>query len=427
MKHHNSHFIAYSVTITATLLLMLGAFGVGLVLAPTINQEAEAAALSAEQPAAQLPAQRQQVAAASDVILAYEEAMTAIYEKTAPSVVYINVIKTVEQPATEEFEFNSPFDFMPGPQQQFPHRGQGSGFVWDKDGHILTNYHVVADATSVEVIFANEKRVEAEVLGVDPDADLAILQVDMPASELTPIVLGNSDDLRVGQLTIAIGNPFGQEFTMTTGIVSAVGRVVQSGNSPFSIPKVIQTDAAINPGNSGGPLLNRKGEVIGINTQIISRSGSNAGIGFAVPIDIARQIVPTLITGEDYQYAWLGISGTTLSPEVAEFMKLPADTPGAIILNVAQDGPADEAGLQGSDKTLTENGQEFQLGGDVITAINDQPIHDMNDLITYLVNETEPDETVTLTVIRGDDGETEEVAVTLGVRPRADEMSSTEE
>ncbi|MDX1521274.1 MAG: trypsin-like peptidase domain-containing protein, partial [Anaerolineae bacterium] len=311
---------------------------------------------------------------------------------------------------------------FPQTPEEFYNQGQGSGFVWDEAGHIVTNYHVVENASRVEVIFANDTIVEAEVLGVDPDADLAVLQVDVPAGTLKPVTLGDSDALQVGQLAVAIGNPFGQEFTMTSGIISAVGRTIRSGNSLFSIPEVIQTDAPINPGNSGGPLLNRQGEVVGINSQIISRSGANAGIGFAIPINIAKQIVPTLIEGEKFEYAWLGITGTTLTSEVADFMKLPADTRGVLVIDVAQDGPANEAGLQGSDKTLTVEGAEYQLGGDVIIGIDDQPVEHMDDLITYLIEETRPGDEITLEVIRPD-GEQETINITLAARPGVDAVS----
>ncbi|RME50310.1 MAG: PDZ domain-containing protein, partial [Caldilineae bacterium] len=304
------------------------------------------------------------------------------------------------------------------PQQprEYYNHGLGSGFVWDKEGHIVTNYHVVADATDVEVVFADGTEAKAEVLGTDPDADLAVIKVDLPAEDLHPVTLGDSDALQPGQIAIAIGNPFGQDFTMTSGIISAVGRTIRSGNSPFSIPEVIQTDAPINPGNSGGPLLNRHGEVIGINTMIISRSGASAGIGFAVPINIAKTVVPTLMKGERYEYSWLGITGTTLTPEVADFMDLPDGTRGVLVIDVATNSPADKAGLRGSDKTLKVAGAEYQLGGDVITAIDDQPVEEMDDLIAYLVEETRPGDTVTLTVLHPN-GEQETLKVTLAARP----------
>lgn len=405
------------------LLVMLASFAGGLIAAPYLTHPAAAAPVAPPESLAAPPAQP--ATGDSDIVAAYEQALIDVYQNALPSVVNIRVTQKIERETGNGFDFpfrpfGSPFEppFSPGPEE-FYNRGQGSGFVWDKEGHIVTNYHVVAGATDVEVIFANDnKTIKAEVLGSDPDSDLAVLKVDLPAADLQPLTLGNSDTLQVGQLAIAIGNPFGQDFTMTSGIVSAVGRTIRSGNSLFSIPEVIQTDAPINPGNSGGPLLNRQGQVIGINSQIISASGANAGIGFAIPINIAKQIVPTLIKGDTFEYAWLGITGATLTSEVADFMKLPADTRGALVINVAQGSPADEAGLQGSDKTLKVAGAEYQLGGDVITAINDHPVEDMDDLIAYLVEETRPGDRVTLQVIRAD-GTRESVEVELGVRPNA--------
>jgi S1-C subfamily serine protease len=346
----------------------------------------------------------------SEALATFEDAVTKIYERALPSVVDIEVTQRVTPGSVNRFGFGQQ------PEDLF-RRGEGSGFVWDNEGHIITNYHVVEDAQTVKVIFANGTSAEAQVMESDPDADLAVLKVNLPTSELHPLVLGDSDELKVGQLTFAIGNPYGQDFTMTSGIVSAVGRTILSGNSPFSIPEVIQTDAAINPGNSGGPLLNRQGEVIGINTMIISDSGSNAGVGFVIPINIAKQIIPTLIAGEEYEYAWLGISGTSLTDEVAELMNLPADTQGALVISVAQGSPAAEAGLRGSEKVATIAGQEYPYGGDIITVIEREPVSDIDDLITYLVESTRPGGQVTLGLIRSG-GEKETVTVTLGVRPK---------
>jgi S1-C subfamily serine protease len=382
------------------------AFAGGLALSPQLyavaqaaDQEAviESSSLSLAEPAPQ-----------SDVALAtFERAVIGIYQTTLPSVVDVEVAQRVTLGIRDQFG-QQPEDLF--------RRGEGSGFVWDKEGHIVTNYHVVQDTEVVKVSFANGVSAEAEVIGADADADLAVLKVDLPASELQPLILGDSDELQVGQLTFAIGNPFGQDFTMTTGIVSAVERTIRSGNSSFSIPEVIQTDASINPGNSGGPLLNRFGEVIGINTMIISESGSNAGVGFAVPINIAKQIVPTLIAGEDFEYAWLGIIGTSLTKDVTEAMNLTDDTQGALIISVAQNSPAAQAGLRGSQDVLTIAGQEVPYGGDIITAIQEEPIADMDDLITYLVEKTRPGDQVSLSLIRSG-GEAENVTVTLGTRP----------
>jgi S1-C subfamily serine protease len=398
-------YLVVSVSVVVTLLLViLGAFAGGLILAPQLLEPARAAA-------------NPQAATETDLVAAYEQALIDIYHEALPSVVNIDVAQKIDHPPVDGFD-SSPFSSPDSPNggPDFFNRGQGSGFVWDKDGHIVTNYHVVGDATEIRVTFEDGRTVPAELLGGDPDADLAVIKVDLPASELQPVTVGDSSQLQVGQLAIAIGNPFGQEFTMTSGIVSAVGRTIRSGNSQFSIPEVIQTDAPINPGNSGGPLFNRQGEVIGINSQIISRSGSNSGIGFAVPINIAKQVVPTLIKGEKYEYAWLGITGQTLSPEAIDFMKLPADTKGALIIAVAKDGPAEKAGLLGSDKTMPEAGAEQPVGGDVITAINSQPIAEMDELITYLIAKTRPGDKVTLDVIRAN-GQSEQLNVTLGTRP----------
>lgn len=389
-------------------------FGVGVALAPSLDSVVRAA------PAPQIEERDQSGdfgADQADPVAAFEQALVDIYRNALPSVVKIQVTEQMEGLSSDRFNFGSP----PSPESpqapdEFFRRGEGSGFVWDSQGHIVTNYHVVAGASEVEVRFADGRTLEAVVLGTDPDADLAVLKVEVPAGELQPLSLGDSEALQPGQLAIAIGNPFGQEFTMTSGIISAVGRTIRSGNSPFSIPEVIQTDAPINPGNSGGPLLNRTGEVIGINTQIVSRSGANAGIGFAVPINIAKQVVPVLIEGSEFEYSWLGISGQSLNSDVAELMKLPADTYGVLVIRVAQDGPADQAGLRGSDRMLTVEGLEYELGGDIITAIGDQPVREMDDLIAYLVEETRPGDQITLDVLRGT-GEREEVTVTLGARP----------
>ncbi len=416
--NHQVTFSYKTLTIGLVALLlvaMLGMFAGGVFLAPHLNGIAQAAQTSPSD---------------ADVVAAYERALSDLYNAAVPSVVSIRVTQSVEgrSQLPTPFEFGPP-DALPQPDEEGqipPRRGQGSGFVWDTEGHIITNYHVVADATGVEVVFANGRTVEAEVLGTDPNSDLAVIKVDLPASELQPVTLGDSDNLKVGQLAIAIGSPFGQEFTMTSGIVSAVGRTIRSGNTFFSIPEAIQTDAPINPGNSGGPLLDRQGAVIGINTQILSFSGVNGGVGFAVPINTAKQVVPTLIKGEDYEYAWLGITGATLTSEVIESMKLPTDLQGALIINVAQDGPADKVGLVGSDKTtLTVEGIDYQLGGDIITTIDGQPVKSIEELITYLNQETRPGDTIQLEVIHAD-GSQETVNVTLGTRPSVEELMQQE-
>jgi len=332
-----------------------------------------------------------------------EELLVNIYERVNPAVVNIRVIKRVEQPAT----FLTPDEFY--------QEGQGSGFVWDQEGHIVTNNHVVEGADEVEVVFWDDTVAEGKVIGTDPDSDLAVVEVDLPAEELHPVELSDSDELRVGQLAIAIGNPFGQAGTMTRGIVSALGRTFSSGSSPFAIPEMIQTDAAINPGNSGGPLLDSQGRVIGINTLILSRSGSNSGVGFAVPVNMAKRVVPVLIEEGEYQYAWLGITGQDLIPAIVEAMDLPASTRGALVVAVGQGGPADQAGLRGSTETVEIKGRPLEIGGDIILAIDGTPVQDMDDVIVYLVKNTRPGQKVELSILR--DGQEQKLTVELGERP----------
>ena len=422
-------YVAIIFSVAATLILTLAAFSAGLLLAPQVSGQAQAAGL-ADSSNSIRPAS-QPAAADSDIVAAYEQVLINLYQDVLPSVVNIRVTKKVDLSGIDPFNldpdrFSRPdepdSEAEPEADPEDPHeffnQGGGSGFVWDQAGHIVTNHHVVNNATEIEVIFADETRAKAEIVGSDPDADLAVIKVDLPAAALIPVKLGDSDELQVGQISIAIGNPFGQDFTMTSGIVSGVERTIRSGNGPYSIPEVIQTDAPINPGNSGGPLLTWQGEVIGINTQIVSRSGSSSGVGFAVPINIAKRVVPTLIEGQVFEYAWLGISGNTLTAEAVTFRDLASGTKGALIMAVAEDGPADEAGLDGRNRDSGVESDEFRFGGDIITAIDGQPITDMDDLISYLVGETRPGETVTLDVIRAD-GAKEQVEVTLGVRPAA--------
>jgi serine protease Do len=363
---------------------------------------------------------------ADAIVAAQEQVFTGIYERVVPSVVQIRVVQRVGRtsnvPRFPDIP-GFPFEFDPAPRdrqspEDFFRRGGGSGFVWDDQGHIVTNHHVVAGADRITVTFYDRTEMEAELLGSDPDSDLAVLRVDVNQSSNRPAELGDSSSLRVGQLAVAIGNPFGQDFTITSGIISALGRTIRSGNSQFSIPRVVQTDAPINPGNSGGPLLDRQGRVIGVNTQIITESGFSSGIGFAVPIDTAKRVVPALIETGEYEYAWLGISGTSLTPDAAELMGLPRDTRGALVIDLSPNGPAAEAGLRKSEVTQRQEGIEYQLGGDVIVSVNGESITDMDQLVTYLIENTVPGEVIQVEVIRG--GETREtVEVTLGKRPGA--------
>ncbi|HIL32146.1 MAG TPA: trypsin-like serine protease [Dehalococcoidia bacterium] len=348
---------------------------------------------------------------AMNLVAAQESVMIQIYQKAVPSVVNIQVIQ-----GSGGNDGTGAFPNVPGVPEDFLERGEGSGFVWDDKGRIVTNQHVIDGAEVVTVIFSDRTQVLAKVLGGDTDSDLAVLELLEPIDGLNPIDLGDSSEVLVGQLAIAIGAPFGQEFTMTSGIVSAVGRTIRSGFSQFTVPEVIQTDAPINPGNSGGPLLDRHGRVMGINTQIISRSGSNAGVGLAVPINIAKMVVPALIEDGKYEYSWLGISGGPVRPDVVQLMDLPEGIEGALVITVREDGPAADGGLTGSDRIEVVNGIQYALGGDTITGIDGSKVRDMTDLIVYLTNNTRPGDEIMLEVIH-QDGTSEDLQIVLGTRP----------
>lgn len=300
--------------------------------------------------------------------------------------------------------------------------GQGSGFLYDEDGHIVTNAHVVQDAQSVEVTFSDGTIREAEVIGTDLNSDLAVVHVDELPGEIAPLPLASMESLAVGQTVVAIGNPFGLDGTLTRGVISALGRSIPA-LTPFTIPQSIQTDAAINPGNSGGPLLNMRGEVIGVNDQIRTDgvNNSNLGVGFAIPVSIVRLIVPDLIQNGEHDWAWLGVRGSSLTPPLVEAMDLPVEK-AAYIASILPGGPADKAGLEGEDETRTIDKRLVSLGGDVVTAIDGQPVKSFDDLLIYIALEAEPGEPVVLTIWR--DGEYLDVTVTLEERP-AELTSST--
>ena len=359
---------------------------------------------------------------ADEIVAAYESVIGDVHENVLPSVVSIFVLNRVEVSGSIP-GFTYPFPFgQRAPQggeseQEFFYRnGQGSGFVWDTQGHIVTNRHVVVDAERITVQFSDGRSYAAEVVGLDQDSDLAVIKVERDTEQLTPVTLGDSNEVRVGQLAITIGNPFGQEFTTTTGIVSAIGRTIRTGDSHFSLPKVIQTDAPMNPGNSGGPLLDRKGQVVGVDAQIITRSGANTGIGFAIPVNIAKQVVPVLISEGSFTYSWLGIRGTTITLEAVDLMGAPEGTRGAQVIALAEEGPAHIGGLVGSTKTKRTSQGNIRYGGDVITAIDGQPVLGMTDLIVYLLENTRPGDTVAMRVVR-EGGEVAEIKVTLDARP----------
>jgi len=292
---------------------------------------------------------------------------------------------------------------------------QGSGFVYDAQGHIVTNAHVIQGAEEIEVRFSDATARIAEIVGEDLHSDLAVVKIDSLPEGVRPIPLADMESLVVGQSVVAIGNPFGLEGTLTRGIISALGRSIPALTS-FSIPEAIQTDAAINPGNSGGPLLNLRGEVIGVNAQIETdgTSASNLGVGFAVPVSIVRLVVPDLIEKGEHEWAWLGVRGGSLFPTLVEAMDLPVEK-GAYLAEVLDGGPAIKAGLRGASREVSLNGRRVSVGGDVITEIDGQAVRSFDDLLIYISLNTSPGQTVSLTILR--EGDYQEVEVTLEKRP----------
>jgi S1-C subfamily serine protease len=300
----------------------------------------------------------------------------------------------------------------------------GSGFVYDTQGHIITNMHVVEGATEIEIDFPSGQKVHGTVIGTDSDSDIAVISVDVPADQLHPLNLGDSAVLKVGQFVVAIGNPYGLSSTMTVGIISAMGRTLESirqtaEGTPFTAGDIIQTDASINPGNSGGPLLNLQGEVIGIN-RAIRTSGTtstgdpvNTGIGFAVSINIVKRVVPELITNGTYDYPYLGLSCIEeLSLVEQEALGLSQST-GAYVMEVVSGGPSEQAGLVAGTRTTSITG--LNAGGDLIIAVDDQPVRVYGDLVSYIMTSKSPGNIVILKILRN--GEEKEVSITLGRRP----------
>jgi 2-alkenal reductase len=285
-------------------------------------------------------------------------------------------------------------------EQEIVPVGTGSGFVFDGKGRIVTNAHVVQGAEQVDVAFSNGSIRSAETIGMDRNSDLAVLQVDQLPDEVFPLQLGNMQELAVGQTVVAIGNPFGLDGTLTKGIISALGRTIPA-LTPFSIPQAIQTDAAINPGNSGGPLLDLHGHVIGINAQIETdgQTRSNIGVGFAIPVNIINLVIPELITNGKFEWSWLGVRGGNVNPTLVMAMDLPIDR-GAYIVNVSPDGPSDQAGLHGANEQVVVDGRVLETGGDVVVAIDGQPVSTFNDLLVYIALQTRPGQDVTLTIVR---------------------------
>ena len=327
-----------------------------------------------------------------------ESTMTLVqlFQKAEPAVVQINVKKIVSEGATEE---------MPS--------GSGSGFMYDDTGHVITNSHVIDDAMKITVTFLDGESYPAEIVGDDADLDLAVLKINSRNSYLHHLELASSSELKVGQQVVAIGNPFGLSGSMTTGIVSQIGRLLPQ-ESGYSIPNVIQTDAAINPGNSGGPLLNMNGEVVGINTAIQSETGNFTGVGFAIPSDTVKKMVPILIRDGELRHPWIGISGIDIDYELAEIRGLDS-TKGFLIVSVIEGSPAEFAGLMGSETREIIDGRDIPMDGDIIVKIDGELVRKIADILVHLQMEKLVGDEMVLTILR--DGEMMEKTIFLGERP----------
>jgi S1-C subfamily serine protease len=348
--------------------------------------------------------------AAAPVIIAPEGAasntlesqVAAVYDLVSGSVVHIRARSVA-------------YDFFLNP---VPQDGTGSGFVYDDAGHIVTNYHVIEGAEQVFVLLEDETTLEATVIGSDPSTDLAVLQVPVEKLASRPLALADSDALRIGQFVVAVGNPFGLDRTLTFGVVSSLGRVIESPDGRF-IGEAIQTDAAINPGNSGGPLLNLEGRLIGVNSQIFSPSGANAGIGFAIPVNTVKQVIPELIQFGYYRHPWVGAQFFELDTQRSAALKEAGiDVPeqGLLVVEVAAGSPAEQAGIRAGEKIMYWGNMRLPVDGDVITAINGTPINSYQDYIVYLEINTRPGDTAKITFVR--QGQPMDVTITLGEQPQ---------
>jgi S1-C subfamily serine protease len=329
-----------------------------------------------------------------------------IYREAAPGVVQVTATQVVSTPSID------PFFGFPAPQNE-RQEALGSGFVIDKAGHIITNYHVIEGARSVDVSFSNNESMRARIVGTDPSTDIAVLQVDAHSRALSPLPLGDSDAVHVGDSVVAIGNPFGLERTVTAGIVSALQRVIQAPNA-FSIDHVIQTDAALNKGNSGGPLLDVRGNVIGVNSQIQSESGGgNVGVGFAVPINTVRTVEAQIVKTGHAEHAFLGVKVQAVTSDVARLFRLPA-THGLLVASVQRGSAAAKAGLRAGTHQVTDAGESYPLGGDLIVAADGVRLSSLDQLRDVISNK-QPGDRLTLEIWRGDQNMT--LGVKLGRQP----------
>ena len=318
--------------------------------------------------------------------------LVEIFERTEPGVVRVNVQRN-----------NT--DLVPF--------GVGSGFVFDKRGHIITNQHVIDGTKKTVITFLDGRSYNAEIVGVDQYTDIAVVKVDADLSLLHPLLLGDSGNLKVGERISAIGNPFGLSGSMTSGIVSQLGRLLSSG-SGYSIPDIIQTDAAINPGNSGGPLLNQRGEVVGINTAIQSTTGEFTGVGFAVPSQTIAKIVPVLIRDGEYKHPWIGISGRDIDPDLAKILNL-KDALGFLVISIVEDSPAAKAGLVGSTSTASVDDITYLIGGDIILSVDNIEVRKIDDILIHLQRAKTVGDDMTLGILR--DGKEMSITITLQERP----------
>jgi 2-alkenal reductase len=340
----------------------------------------------------------------------HEDLLVELYRRASPAVVSIDVIGDLSTLLPE--------DHPSLPEDPIRPFSQGSGFLFDDQGHIVTNNHVVDGSQALQVTFYDGSRMEAQLIGRDPDSDLAVIKVDQLPPGVAPLPIGDSREVLVGQTAVAIGNPFGEQNTLTVGVISGIGRSLSGPQRDptrrFSIPNVIQTDAAINPGNSGGPLLNTRGEVIGVNTAIASSNGVFEGVGYAVPSSSVRRIVPVLISEGEYQHAYVGVSMRDIDVFLADRFDLDSSQ-GVLVQEVLENGPAEQAGLRAGTEEAEYLGAPLFLGGDIITAINGQRVNSGDDLVAYLELETSVGDTVTLSIIR--DGVEQQIPLVLGARP----------
>ena len=439
----NSRFLTLTVLLVAILALsacatvLPGATASLNSVGGVLNRLTAQPAAQAQAAPAAAASTRTQVAASTVTVNDLQAALEQVYAAVGPSVVNIRVAVPASTGMLQS---------MPGmPGGQFPFgqgtpdqnttpqtTAEGSGFVWDKQGHIVTNNHVVDGATDITVTFSDGTSLPAEVVGRDAESDLAVIKVNPDKVTLQPVTVADSTQVKPGQLVVAIGNPFGLEGSMSFGIVSALGRSLptsnrtgdQSGSSAsYTIPDVIQTDAPVNPGNSGGALLDLAGNLIGVPTAIESSVDSSAGVGFAVPSVIVQKVVPDLIEKGVFEHPYIGIKGGTLTSEVAQAMDLPATQRGALVVSVTAGSPAEKAGLRGSAKQADISGEQVSVGGDVITAIDGQPVKDFEDLTAYLARNGKVGQQVELTVLR--DGKIETMSLTLAARPGTTQTATT--